>query len=200
MSEAAQTEAANATAAAKLIAKYLGQAEWDLAHQVVTSFRRSRGGDDAKLAELDPVVMCVLVHLEKAFLARDHSPKEADVERQRAHAVLIDFWTRLEEQRPLEPEDVWQLSLAEIGLETRIINLLEKHLLIETVADLLEVSRGRLLAVPMMSTKNLAVIVERLTSLRPLLLAEVNHARLSNDVSLDWNQQIRFWQWPAQTA
>jgi hypothetical protein len=200
MSEAAQVDAANVTEASDLIGRYLRGGEWDLAHQVITSYRRKRTIDDAKLAELDPVVMRVLVHLEKALLLREDKPGEAAGEWQWAHRAILEYRLQVEEHRELEPQDVWDLSLAEIGMELRSINVIERELLITTVGELLNVSRGRLLAIPWINANYLSRIVKQLQSVRPLLLDEVNRDRMCNDVSPDWYHQILFGEWPPETA
>ncbi len=165
---------------------------------MVTDFRRDRDQDTPELADADPVVMRVLVHLEKAMQL---PPSEARAEWDWAHKAISDFRFHLEHERPPEPHEVWDFSLAEIGVEVRIINTLELELLIGKVSDLLRCSRGQLLAINGMSHKNLAMLVNRLQSIKPLLLHEVNRRRMEEQVDHDWLWQLRHGEWPPiQTA
>jgi hypothetical protein len=197
MSGAAQTEAANATEASRLIAKYLGQAEWDLAHQVITSYRRAHSEDDPRFIDLDPSVMRVLIHLEHAVLL---PPSEAGPEWDRAHQVITECRRHFEAgDAPMQPADVWELSLAELGIEVRVVNVLEREL-ISTVADVLGESKGRLLAVPSFGPKWVTVIAEEIYKLRELLIDESNRSRYQSHVEYDWHFYLQHHTWPIHSA
>jgi hypothetical protein len=190
MSEPVQLHAQNATQAGHMVTKFLLAGDTDSAYQVIANWRRQ--GDHPEFAELDPFLAQMQIHMERAVTM----PKgEAQFEWDRVHRVAQQCQLHFAQgDVQMRPRDVWEMSIAQLPIDTLVVDELERHL-IANVGQLLARSPAELLMFKKLSMKRINKIATAIDTIRELLLDEDNKDRWSRDVHLVWRNRVSCGVW-----